>query len=197
MTQPTQFSRSQRRSTLIVFLIFVGLLGVAVVVSITRRTAEQSAQQTAQSQQTPTAAPEPYLFPDVLPTYISRIELQDQGKGKALTLVKIPGDWTGQDGSGAKLKVDLTKMPDLLRILATLRYNRVIESTDLEAFGLSDSGTFAIRFEAGQSYTLYIGKTNPDGTLVYARRGDERSILLVPADSAEVLVGMMDNLAAP
>jgi hypothetical protein len=178
----------------LLFAIFFVLLGIGVVLNVLQRgrAAQFSPNATA-------GTPIPYLYPEVLPTTIVRIAVEDKRAGRRFTLTKIPGNWQAEGVEGQSLKVDLTKLPTILQLLSTLRYNRSIDLTDQESFGLAEGGWFVIRFEAGRSsYTLHIGDNNPDQTLAYVRRGDAGPALAVSAIQAQALVSaLQSSVSAP
>ncbi|CAG1011053.1 MAG: DUF4340 domain-containing protein [Anaerolineae bacterium] len=176
---------SSSRLLIIVFAIL--MMAVYLIVSSRRFTPVTSGSN-------PTV---PYLFPAVEPTIITRITLENRQTGAVLSLTKIPGDWHGEDKNGETVTVDLTKMPELLRTLTILRYNRILEDSALEQFGLKDGGWFRIRFEAGKTYTLDIGAQNPDRSLTYVQRNGEPAVILVPSVQVEALTRLLQGEAAP
>ena len=176
---------SNTRTTRILIVIFVALLGVAYLVSVARKASA------------PTPPPVPvslYVFPGVEPTQITRIELENQVDKRKLTLVKVPGDWIGTDQNGKTVQVDLAQVTRMIQILPTLRYNRIMEGSDVKAFGLADGGYFIVRFDAGgTSYVLHIGDVNSAQTYSYVQRGDSGPVLQIPARDAAMLVRMVTN----
>ncbi len=187
-------ANAQRRTVILLFVVFLVLLGLAVGVLFPRRAALPSAQSAS------SATPIPYVFPSVLPAQITRMVLEDRrdsAKVATITLIKTAGDWQAFRAENDVFLPDLTKVARLLHSLASLRYNRIIESTTLEAFGLADGGRFVIRFTADSAYTLYIGGNNPDQTLAYVQRDGLTAILLVSAEQIAALTGALEGLAAP
>ncbi|GAB4547343.1 MAG: hypothetical protein OHK0023_08540 [Anaerolineae bacterium] len=189
-------AKSQRQSLLILFIIFGALLAGSAVLLTPRRNPIASPYQTGTP--LPTAVPIPYLFPSVLPRQITRIVVEDKrpdAKTPFMIVQRIPGDWRAENQNGAILQADLTKIARVVRVLATLRYNRSIDQATLEAFGLAGNNGFVIRFEADTAYTLYIGNMNPDQTLTYVRRNNESTIWLIPTESAVTLVSALEGWA--
>ncbi len=176
---------SNTRTTRILIVIFVALLGVAYLVNVARRN------------NAPTPLPVPialYVFPGVEPTLITRIELENHMIERKLTLVKIPGGWKGTGEKSAEVPVDLNQATRIIQILSTLRYNRVMEGSDVKAFGLAEGGLFVVRFDAsGRSYTLQIGDLNSAPTYAYARRSDNEPVIQIPAVEAKSLVKPVDS----
>ncbi|PJF35815.1 MAG: hypothetical protein CUN49_08665 [Candidatus Thermofonsia Clade 1 bacterium] len=181
---------AQRRTVIVLFAIFIGLLGVAALAF------PRHAPPSAQSSPTPI----PYVFPRVLPAQITRIDLEDRRdpqKPVTITLIKTAGDWQAIKASGRVGAPNLAKIARLLNGLASLRYNRIIDSTSVEAFGLADGGRYVIRFVADRTYTLHIGGNSPDQTLAYVQRDGSSFILLVSAEQITALTGALEGLAAP
>ena len=170
---------SGARTVQLLIAIFFVVLGIGVVVTSLRREA-------AERRPSPTVTVVPFVFPEVEPAQITRIEWEDPKQKRKVVFTKVPGDWLGIDGQNAPLQIDLTKLPTILRNLANLRYNRTVEVLDREKYGLEDG--FLVRFNAGQTYALRIGDKNPDGSLVYVGRGDEKQALLVPSNQIDTLV---------
>jgi hypothetical protein len=170
-------------------VVFAALLGLAALIGVAQRSAGPQA--TAR----PVATAIPFVFPEVETTQITLIELENRRTGQKLKLTKVPGDWLAENERGAKVNVDLTQMPPILQILATLRYNRIIGSSELENFGLADGGRFIVRFTAGATYTLHIGNDNPDQTMTYIQRGENSPVLLVNAEPVVTLEEMLASQA--
>ncbi len=171
------------RTTRVLIVVFVGLLGLVYVFNLAR-------QNTAVRIVYPT--PQPELFPGIDQTQITRIELENLVDKRRLTLVKVPGDWLGSDQNGKSVQVDMAQVTRMIQILPTLRYNRVMEGSDVKAFGLADGGYFVVRFDAGgATYTLHVGDVNSAQTYSYVQRGDGGPVLQIPARDAAMLVRMV------
>ncbi|MBO9309303.1 MAG: DUF4340 domain-containing protein [Chloroflexi bacterium] len=181
---------AQRRTVIVLFAVFVALLGASALLFPGRPPPSAQA----------SATPIPYVFPRVLPAQITRIDLEDRRdatKPASITLIKTAGDWQAlREGTEPALP-DLTKVARLLNGLASLRYSRIISSASLEAFGLENGGRHIIRFVADRTYTLHIGDTSPDRTLAYVQRGGTKAILLVSAEQAAALVSALEGLVRP
>ncbi len=183
--------QGQQRTLIGLFIVFLALLGAAFVV-FPRRAPPVGAQ--------PSPTPIPYVFPRALPAQITRLDLTDRrdaAKPVTITLLKTAGDWQARSAEGETSLPDLTKVARLLNGLASLRYNRIIESTSLEAFGLADGGRYSIRFVADRTYTLHIGGTSPDQTLAYVQRDGSNAVLFVSAEQIAALISALEGLAAP
>ncbi len=192
MTPPKQASQSTATARLLLIVLVV-LMAAAFILSGIRRASVEYA---------PTAGVEvaPFVFPDVETTTITKIMLIAADQKRSLTLIKRPGDWRGIDESGVILPVDLTQMPEVLHVLANMRYNRAMtisERSALETFGLADGAYVTVQFEAlNTPYVLRIGTKNPDQSLAYAWRGVESEIVLVPSAQADTLLRLLENKAA-
>jgi hypothetical protein len=174
-------------TTRLLIVVFLALLGVVALVQLNRPA------------DTPAPTVLPMLFPGIGPTQITRIELENHMTGQKLTLVKVPGDWTGTDEKGRPVPVDLNRVTRIIQILPTLRYNRMMEGSDVKAFGLADGGLFVVRFDAGGStYTLHVGDLNSALTYAYVQRGDDGpigQILATDANTLTTLVRTADSSA--
>jgi hypothetical protein len=173
------------RSTRLLIVIFVGLLGAAYLLNLARQTSV-----------VPIAYPTPLseVFPGIEQTQITRMEVENRLDGRKVSMVKAPGDWIGADQNGKTIALDLAQVTRMIQILPTLRYNRVMEGSDVKAFGLADGGSFVIRFDAGgTSYTLHVGDLNSAQTLSYVQRGDSGPVVQVPARDAAILVRMVTS----
>ena len=169
----------KQRTTLILVVIFVALAAVAYALDVSQRN-------NTPPDQFPTAQPE--LFTGVQPTQITRMVLENHATGLQITLVKVPGGWQGTDKNGQPIQVDPGQPPRMLQILSTLRYNRVMEGSDVKAFGLADGGMFSVNFDAGRSYTLLVGDLNSDSSFAFVQRGVGSAIVQVPAQSIRTLL---------
>jgi hypothetical protein len=181
---------AQRRTVIVLFAVFIALLGASVL--LFPRRAPPSAQASA--------TPIPYVFPRVLPAQITRMDLEDRrdaAQPVTITLIKTAGDWQALRAGAELTPPDLTKVARLLNGLASLRYNRIISSAELEAFGLADGGRYVIRFVADRTYSLHIGSNSPDQTLAYVQRDGSDAILLVSAEQVAALTGALKGLATP
>jgi hypothetical protein len=174
------------RTARVLLVILAGLLILAAIINLMRPGI------TPVAPPAPTALP--LVFAGVEATAITDIVLEDRRTGFRVTLNRVPGDWLGTDEEGRPLTVDLPEVARLLRVLSTLRYNRAVDGSALEAYGLSEGGWFIVQFQAGDSYTLHIGDDNPDRSLTYVRRGAEGPVLLVSADAVAILTR---TLASP
>jgi hypothetical protein len=180
---------NQTQRIRVLVIVFVAFLGVFALLGTALRSPG------AQATTSPAATSIPFVFPKVETTTITLIELEKPSTGQKLKLTKVPGDWLGENEKGAKINIDLTKMPPILQILATLRYNFIIMSSELENFGLADGGRFIVRFTAGATYTLHIGNDNPDQTMTYVQRGENSPVLVVNAQPVATLEGMLASQA--
>ncbi len=173
------------RTTRLLIGVFIGLLGLVYLLNLAGQNA------TARIPY-PVIAPE--LFPGIAQTQITRIEVENRVDKRKISMVRVPGDWLGTDQDGKSVPVDLPQVTRMIQILPSLRYNRVMEGSDVKAFGLADGGLFIVRFEAGGStYTLHIGDLNSAQTYSYVQRGDSGPVVQVPARDVAMLVRVVAN----
>jgi uncharacterized protein DUF4340 len=171
------------RTTQVLIVAFVVLVGLAYLFNLAQQNATVRIPY-------PTALPE--LYPGIEQTQITRIEIENLVQKRRLTLVKVPGDWIGTDQTGKSVPVDLAQVTRMIQILPTLRYNRIMEGSDVKAFGLADGGYFIVRFDAGgTSYVLHVGDVNSAQTYSYVQPGDSGPVLQIPARDAAMLVRMV------
>ena len=131
---------------------------------------------------------QPEVFPGVEATQITRMEVENHRTGSKITFVKVPGGWQTTDEKGNALLLDPGQAPRMLQILSTLRYNRIMEGSDVKAFGLADGGLFSVSFDSGRSYTLLIGDLNSDRSYGFVQLGVGSAVLQVPAQSVRTLI---------
>jgi hypothetical protein len=160
-----------RRTTGLIIVVFVALAGVAYLLD--------------QAQQTlypplPTPTDVPLVFPGIAAAQITRLEVEDIKHGLKLTLVKQPGGWQGTNEKGWSVQARPRQIADMIQNLSTLRYNRVMEGSDVQAFGFAGGGFFVVRFDAGASYLLRVGDLNSDQSYAYVQRGNDPTVLQVP-----------------
>lgn len=176
------------RSTRLLLLVFVGLLAAAFVINIARQNTPVP---------TPRITPLIEVFPGIDATQITRIEVENRPQKRKITLVRTPGQWVATDEKQQTVTVDVAQITRMIQILPTLRYNRVMEGSDLKAFGLADGGLFVVRFSVGDaSYTLHVGNLNSDRTYSYVQReasGSSSPVLQVPASQVATLVSIVAN----
>jgi hypothetical protein len=166
-------------TTRLLVVLFLGMLALAYFVN--------------QAQPTrPVPTPMPEVFPGVDATEITRIEVENTESKQQYTLVRVPGEWTGTDENGNSVEVDLGQVTRMIQAISTMRYNRVMEGSDVAAFGFKNGGVFVVRFDAGSSsYTLRIGETNSARTHSFVQRGDDPTVLQVPAEQVIELIRMV------
>ncbi len=86
----------------------------------------------------------------------------------------------------------------MIQIRPTVRYNRIMEGSDVTAFGLADGGRFVVHFEArGDAYTLHIGELNSALTYAYVQLGDNGPIGQISATDANGLVAIVRAAGTP
>ncbi len=81
----------------------------------------------------------------------------------------------------------------MIQFLPTLRYNRVMEGSDVQAFGLSDGGILIVSFEVGARYTLHIGDLNSDLACSHVQREPDVYIPQVPAVPVATLLHLVND----
>jgi hypothetical protein len=172
------------RTTLLLIGIFLTLAAIASLVSNNQPTA---------SNYLPTALPE--LFPGVVATQITRMEIENHGNSKKVTFVKVAGGWQVTDEKGSPLQMDVGQPPRMLQILSSLRYNRIMEGSDVKTFGLADGGMYSVSFDAGRTYTLLVGNLNSDSSFAFVQRSVGTAILEVPAQSIITVLGPVWTVA--
>lgn len=126
-------------------------------------------------------------------TPIRQTILPDDLKSQATQLIIRQGDlFTQIDRIDAGwLVTDATNQDDtrethtdfvngLLDLMSDFEYTRAFQSDDLSQFGLQDSiASIQIQTHT-ETYTLTLGKTNPDGDQVYMMINDDPTIYLMP-----------------
>jgi hypothetical protein len=186
-----------RRLTLSIAVIFGGLLLLSLSVAATRQQQVQNIAATINTRRETTTpvVQDGLLFPAVQPTDVTSITVRDGQTGRAITLVKEPGNWRATDEKGAAVALSDERLANLSRvvtIIGTLPYNRVIIDQNLSSYGLAGDTGLTIQFEAGTTHRLKIGTIAQVSGLTYVLRDNDNStIYLVPTQSLEVLSGLL------
>lgn len=191
MKAPSTIGRTNGRwrTTALIVLVFGGLLGFSLLINVGRR---QQARPTLAADITPTRVQSGEMFPEVQPAAISRIVVADKVGGRTVTLTHVPGDWQAVDNAGKIVPVDLPNVTRMIQILATLRYNRVLEETSVAAYGLTGDGKVRIDFDAGTTtYHLRIGGNTPEGSSTYVQRNDDPAIYLASNATLGILINAL------
>uniref|UniRef100_A0A7C5ALU0 DUF4340 domain-containing protein n=1 Tax=Desulfobacca acetoxidans TaxID=60893 RepID=A0A7C5ALU0_9BACT len=115
---------------------------------------------------------------------ISQILLKREGQ--EIRLVKEGGDW--HLTQPLTERADGVTLSSLLSTLAHLRPDRDLgEQQDLKTFGL-EAPSLVLSFKAGeQSHTLALGRKTPGEQGYYARRDEDRRVLVISSSSKESL----------
>jgi hypothetical protein len=127
----------------------------------------------------PLITPLPEVFPSVQATDITKIELFNILNHDHITMIKASGIWNITDADGKPSGIPARQISNILQFLPGLRYNRVMDGSDLRAYGLDMGGFYDVRFTAGTTHTLYIGDVTSDGTYVYVKRDSDPRVLQV------------------
>ncbi len=184
---------TQRRIIWGLFAVFLLLIGMALALPGLERAGRSTPMMVAQTQ-LPTVPPDPFVFPEVYAHQITQLEVRFTAVGRTIILNKVPGSWVGREGE-RPFTPDLTKIPDVLRVLAGLRYNRQIDRAEVEEFGLKDGGMVVVQFIAnGKPYRLALGGNNPDQTITYIQTSGDGPVLFVSASQAAILSRALQSL---
>jgi hypothetical protein len=178
------------RLTAFLALILGGLLAFAALSSKAR---DQVIPPTADNRTTLPVAQSGELFPDVQPAAILRVMITDEASGKRLIWTRAPVGWQATDGNGTTVAVDLAAVARSIQILATLRYNRALEESDVTPFGLSGHGKAEIEFDTEGSvpHRIRIGDNTPVDNLTYVQRNDDPIVYLVPSAPITLVTGAL------
>ena len=172
------------RTTVILLVLFGGLLAASVLINVSRRN---------RAVFSVTATPNIELFPVVQPETITRITISDSASGQRVTWTRDSSGWQAINATGQSLAVNLTNVARMIQILATLRYNRVLEESNVAQFGLAGNGRAVIEFDAGAKtpYRLRIGDPSPYGDLTYVQRDNDASIYLIAGPEINLVIGAL------
>jgi hypothetical protein len=108
-------------------------------------------------------------------------ELTVTAEGDTTTLARTNGTW--KVTSPVAVDADTNEVSTLISALTSLEISRVVDenATDLADYGLSEP-RIRVAFKAGsQSGELLVGDKTPTGSDMYAKRGGESRVLLVPS----------------
>ena len=101
--------------------------------------------------------------------------------GERTTVQKSGGEWKIVSAAGAQ--PDATEIAGLTSNLATLELERVVDENppDLKEYGLTEPRIEVAFKSGGQQHTLLLGAKTPPATDLYAKRGDDKKVFLIPA----------------
>ena len=172
------------RTTVILLVLFGGLLVASLLINVSRRN---------QVVFSVTATPDIELFPAVQPENITRMTISDSVTGQRVTWMRDSSGWQAVNATGQSVAVNLTNVARMIQILATLRYNRVLEESNMAQFGLTGNGRAVIEFDAGAKtpYRLRIGDQSPYGDLTYVQRDIDPSVYLVSGPEINLVIGAL------
>jgi hypothetical protein len=119
--------------------------------------------------------------------------ISNDASGQQVTWTRTSAGWQAVDAKGHSLTVNLTNVARMIQILATLRYNRVLEESNVAQFGLTGNGRAVIEFDAGAKtpYRLRIGDQSPYGDLTYVQRDTDPSVYLVSGPEINLVIGAL------
>lgn len=179
-----------RRLTAFLIFSFALLLAFIAVINAARRSQIIAAATAAYTAASPQSG---MLFPDADPISITRIVIRDPASGHTLTLRKIPGDWVAVDEKGAPVSVDLAKITQVVQILGTLRYNRVIIDQNFAAYGLVGDGRLNVQFaiEAAPEHVLRVGALAQVSGQTFVQRDTDSAIYLVSTQTLDYVSGLL------
>jgi hypothetical protein len=178
------------RFTGLLVLILGGLLAFA---ELSNRVPDYPVLPTLGPNVTPTILQSGELFPNAQPGAISRVMITDGKSGKRLIWTRTASGWQATDGTGATVTVDLAAVARSIQILATLRYNRALEESNVAPFGLSGHGKAEIEFDTGSAVSnrVRIGDDTPVDNLTYVQRDDDPTVYLVPSAPISLVTGAL------
>ena len=168
-----------RRSTVLLVIVFVALAAVAYFLGQAQQTLHPAP---------PSPTDAPLVFPGIDPAQITRIEVENVKNGLKVTLVKQADGWQGKNEKGWSVEARPRQIADMIQNLPTLRYNRVMEGSDVQAFGFVGGGFLVVKFDAGASYLLRVGDLNSDQSYAYVQRGADPAVLQVPYKPLSLII---------
>jgi len=170
---------TNQRTTRLLFYIFIGV----VVLSF----ASTQWQSVFSPKPTPDFVNEP-IYIGLTPSKIVRIEMELVGTGRKVVMQRLAAGWQVTDGKGQPFRVNSDQINASLQVLATLRYNRIVEGEDLKAFGLDGGGLFIVRFTADKTFGLHVGDLNSARDAVFVQLEGQSRVLQVPAAPLQTLL---------
>src|SRR5918999_4539558 len=101
--------------------------------------------------------------------------------GEQTRLQKSGTEW--QIVSPVKAQPDSAEVSGLTMNLSTLEVQRLVDDNppDLKEYGLAQPRIEVSFKTAGQQHALLIGAKTPPGTDLYAKRGDDKKVFLIPS----------------
>jgi hypothetical protein len=173
-----------RRSTWVIVLVFVVLLGVAIYVQRTNGGSE------AQSSG-PTATPQPKVF-DVDVSEVTGLELSDnQGKRVEIALNE-GGSWTVIQPAG---ETDPTRASTLVDEAAGLQALSIVQATSsLGEYGLNaPSYTLVLKIQDGRQLRAQVGSATLTGSGYYVQIDNSQTVYVVAKYTLDNITQNLDN----
>ena len=101
--------------------------------------------------------------------------------GEQTTIRKSGSDW--QIVSPTTARPDSTEVSGLTSNLSSVEIQSVVDENppDLKEYGLANPRVEVAFKSGGQSHTLQIGQKTPPGSDLYAKRGDDKKVFLIPS----------------
>jgi hypothetical protein len=179
-----------RRLTVFLAFCFALLLLFLILVNAARREGIRAAATAAFTAASPQSG---LLFPDVEPISITRITVREPATGRQITVRKVPGDWVATDAQGTPTPVDLPRISQVVQILGTLRYNRVIIDQNLTAYGLVGEGRLNVQFALGAApdHLLRVGELAQVSGQTFVQRDSDSAIYLVSTQTLDLVSGLL------
>ena len=106
-----------------------------------------------------------------------------------------PAEGEEEGETEVELVPDAPRIGSALMQLPSLRPSRVLNQVEaLSVYGLGDDARYTIEFTTteGESYTLYIGATNPAGTSYYVQIPGSEEVYLVSRFALDELIGFLE-----
>ena len=178
-----------RRSTWIVLVVFIGLIGLTWYLQYYKKGAGEAADATA----TPALS---YLFQAASPDLVSGLQVIGSD-GKTMTLNKTPdGTWMIEEPS--LQSADNVRVAPAINTASTLRILSELEPQP----ALDDLGLQTPQYQVnltladGEKQVAYIGDATPIGSGYYSRR-EGGKVVVVNKASLDAVIGLYSNPPIP
>ncbi|MEW6407439.1 MAG: DUF4340 domain-containing protein [Patescibacteria group bacterium] len=171
-----QFKNFRFKGTVIMFLIFVVLLGFVLLFEKKRPTKTEE-ELTGEKKET-------FTVWDINKDEVQKLEISY--KNQNFKIVKEEDKWQALKSRGFEAKKE--KVDEILEDLVKLEGEKKITEANLADFGLDKPELKAkITLKNRKQFELLIGNENPEKTKNYAKRSDENYVFLVDQSLKESL----------
>ncbi len=137
-----------------------------------------------------------FVFPEVAATDIQAIRLRNPVTGDSLSMARAAdGSWTLPEISGTLNPTDANGIAQTMVLLPFSRTLPLSEAEDLQTYGFTPEGIFAIEFvlSNGTSHAVAVGYRTPTDNSYYGLIDDRGDLYLLERPAIDYLISRLKN----